>query len=32
MQMEEKIYAENLLSVYAKESLSEVRLMIGPHE
>ena len=32
MQMEEKIYAENLLSVYAKESLSEVVLMIEPHE
>lgn len=32
MQMEEKIYAENLLSVYAKESLSEVQLMIKPHE
>ena len=32
MQMEEKIYAENLLSVYAKESLSEVELIIQPHE
>ncbi len=32
MQMEEKIYAENLLSVYAKESLSEVGLGIEPHE
>jgi len=30
--MEEKIYAENLLSVYAKESLSEVALWIKPHE